>query len=94
MQRIALETAINTPDIALIQGPPGTGKTTVIKAIQERFRELFEAEERQRQRADPEYTTHSPRILISSFQMKLSTTRLPILYREICPQIEKEEELI
>lgn len=68
MQRIALETAINTPDIALIQGPPGTGKTTVIKAIQERFRELFEAEERQRQRADPEYTTHSPRILISSFQ--------------------------
>lgn len=68
MQRAALEMAINTPDIALIQGPPGTGKTTVIKAIQERFRELFEAEERQRQRADPEYTTHSPHILISSFQ--------------------------
>ena len=68
LQRAALETAINTPDIALIQGPPGTGKTTVIKAIQERFRELFEAEERQRQRADPDYTTHSPRILISSFQ--------------------------
>lgn len=68
MQRAALEAAINTPDIALIQGPPGTGKTTVIKAIQERFRELFEAEERRRQSADPEYTTHSPRILISSFQ--------------------------
>ncbi len=68
LQRQALEMAINTPDIALIQGPPGTGKTTVIKAIQERFREVFESEERQRQRADPEYITHSPRILISSFQ--------------------------
>lgn len=67
-QKKALEVAINTPDIALIQGPPGTGKTTVIKAIQERFREIFEAEERQRQKVDPEYIMHSPRILISSFQ--------------------------
>ena len=49
----------------LFCGTRGTGKTTVIKAIQERFRELFEAEERQRQRADPEYTTHSPRIELS-----------------------------
>ena len=64
----ALELAINTPDIALIQGPPGTGKTTVIKAICERFREIFEAEEKQLQKADPEHILRSPKILISSFQ--------------------------
>lgn len=67
-QKLALDMAINTPDIALIQGPPGTGKTTVIKAIQERFRELYESEERDKQRNDPEYVIQSPRILISSFQ--------------------------
>ena len=38
----AIETALNTPDIAIIQGPPGTGKTTVITAILERFNELTE----------------------------------------------------
>lgn len=64
----ALELAVNTPDIALIQGPPGTGKTTVIKAICERFREIFEAEEKQLQKANPEHTLRSPKILISSFQ--------------------------
>lgn len=64
----ALNLAINTPDIALIQGPPGTGKTTVIKAICERFREIFEAEEKQLQKANPEHTLRSPKILISSFQ--------------------------
>lgn len=31
----AIDTALRTPDIALIQGPPGTGKTTVITAILE-----------------------------------------------------------
>ncbi|MGI6365911.1 MAG: DEAD/DEAH box helicase [Bacillota bacterium] len=67
-QIAALELAINTPDIALIQGPPGTGKTTVIKAICERFREIFENEEKQRQRAKPDYILRSPKILISSFQ--------------------------
>lgn len=67
-QRQALDMAINTPDIVLIQGPPGTGKTTVIKAIQERFRELYEDEERAKQRMDPDYVIQSPRILISSFQ--------------------------
>ena len=67
-QRQALDMAINTPDIVLIQGPPGTGKTTVIKAIQERFRELYEDEERVKQRMDPDYVIQSPRILISSFQ--------------------------
>jgi DNA polymerase III delta prime subunit len=35
----AIDTALNTPDIALIQGPPGTGKTTVITAILERLNE-------------------------------------------------------
>jgi hypothetical protein len=40
-QREAIETALNTPDIALIQGPPGTGKTTVIAAILERLNELY-----------------------------------------------------
>lgn len=64
----ALNIAINTPDIALIQGPPGTGKTTVIKAICERFREIYEAEERQKQKLDPEHILRSPKILISSFQ--------------------------
>lgn len=64
----ALELAVNTPDIALIQGPPGTGKTTVIKAICERFREIFEAEEKQLQKANPEHALRSPKILISSFQ--------------------------
>lgn len=34
-QRIAVNLALNTPDIALIQGPPGTGKTTVITAVVE-----------------------------------------------------------
>jgi hypothetical protein len=32
-QRMAIQAAINTPDIALIQGPPGTGKTRVITAL-------------------------------------------------------------
>ena len=67
-QVAALEMAINTPDIALIQGPPGTGKTTVIKAIAERFREIFEAEEKRLQKANPEHILRSPKILISSFQ--------------------------
>lgn len=40
MQEKAIETALNTPDIALVQGPPGTGKTTVIAAILERLNEL------------------------------------------------------
>jgi tRNA A37 threonylcarbamoyladenosine biosynthesis protein TsaE len=57
-QKSALELAINTPDIALIQGPPGTGKTTVIKAICERYREIYEYENK----------GDRPKILISSFQ--------------------------
>ncbi|POM26462.1 RecBCD enzyme subunit RecD [Actinomadura rubteroloni] len=39
MQRLALETALNTPDIAVIQGPPGTGKTQLIAALQVRLAE-------------------------------------------------------
>lgn len=42
-QKIALDVAINTPDIAIIQGPPGTGKTTVIKAIVKRIDELWDS---------------------------------------------------
>lgn len=67
-QVAALNLAINTPDIALIQGPPGTGKTTVIKAIAERFREIYEAEQKQMQKLNPEHKLQSPKILISSFQ--------------------------
>ena len=67
-QEKAVDTAINTPDIALIQGPPGTGKTTVIKAVCERFREIYEAEERIKQKDDEEHVIQSPKILISSFQ--------------------------
>jgi hypothetical protein len=39
-QRLAIDAALNTPDIAVIQGPPGTGKTTVMRAIIERIHEL------------------------------------------------------
>lgn len=38
-QKRAIETALNTPDIAVIQGPPGTGKTQVIAAIAARVAE-------------------------------------------------------
>lgn len=67
-QQKAVDTAVNTPDIALIQGPPGTGKTTVIKAVCERFREIYEAGERMEQEKDEEHMIQSPKILISSFQ--------------------------
>jgi len=39
-QELAIDIALNTPDIAVIQGPPGTGKTTVIAAIVERLNEI------------------------------------------------------
>ena len=42
-QKLALDVAINTPDIAIIQGPPGTGKTTVIKGIVKRIDELWKS---------------------------------------------------
>lgn len=42
-QALAIEMALNTPDIALIQGPPGTGKTTVITAILKRLDEEADA---------------------------------------------------
>jgi hypothetical protein len=67
-QEEALKLAIDTPDIALIQGPPGTGKTTVIKAIRERFRELFENDEKEKELRDQGYAARRPKILISSFQ--------------------------
>ncbi|MEV0328961.1 AAA domain-containing protein [Micromonospora echinospora] len=38
-QELALDIALNTPDIAIIQGPPGTGKTQVITALQARLAE-------------------------------------------------------
>jgi hypothetical protein len=38
-QWLALDVALNTPDIALVQGPPGTGKTRVIAALQARLAE-------------------------------------------------------
>ena len=41
-QRLALEVALNTPDIALVQGPPGTGKTRVVAALQARLAEQDE----------------------------------------------------
>jgi|GEM_PF-5711926 len=42
MQRIAVERAVATPDIAVIQGPPGTGKTTVLRAIVQALYDLGE----------------------------------------------------
>jgi len=44
-QELALDVALNTPDIAIIQGPPGTGKTRVIAALQLRLAELGEGEQ-------------------------------------------------
>ena len=41
-QKLAIDIALNTPDIALIQGPPGTGKTDVIAALQVRLAEISE----------------------------------------------------
>ncbi|WP_242882298.1 AAA domain-containing protein [Actinomadura litoris] len=38
-QELALRTALNTPDIAVVQGPPGTGKTQLIAALQVRLAE-------------------------------------------------------
>lgn len=55
-QCLALETALNTPDIAVIIGPPGTGKTQVIAALQRRL-----AEEAKDQNL-------TGKVLISSFQ--------------------------
>ena len=41
MQELALDKALNTPDIAIVQGPPGTGKTKVISALSERLVDLY-----------------------------------------------------
>ncbi|WP_344823760.1 DEAD/DEAH box helicase [Actinocorallia longicatena] len=57
LQVKALETALGTPDIALIQGPPGTGKTQVIAALQVQL-----AEENR------SYAGLRGSILLSSFQ--------------------------
>lgn len=58
-QRLALEVALNTPDIALVQGPPGTGKTRVIAALQARLAEKDEG-------VDPDGL--SGNTLLTSFQ--------------------------
>ena len=55
-QKLALDVAINTPDIALIVGPPGTGKTQVIAALQRRLAETLGEHSLQHQ------------VLISSYQ--------------------------
>lgn len=44
MQELAIDIALNTPDIAIIQGPPGTGKTKVISALAKRVTELYKEE--------------------------------------------------
>ena len=55
-QLLALEAALNTPDVAIIIGPPGTGKTQVIAALQRRLAELFEDQ------------AIAGQVLVSSFQ--------------------------
>lgn len=55
-QKLALDVAINTPDIALIVGPPGTGKTQIIAALQRRLAETLGEHSLQHQ------------VLISSYQ--------------------------
>lgn len=56
MQKLALETALNTPDLSIVIGPPGTGKTQVIAALQRRLAEEAQNEALSRQ------------VLVSSFQ--------------------------
>lgn len=41
MQELALDVALNSPDITIIQGPPGTGKTKVITALAKRLTEIY-----------------------------------------------------
>lgn len=55
-QALALDTALNTPDVAIIIGPPGTGKTQVIAALQRRLAEAAEEQD------------IAAQVLISSFQ--------------------------
>ncbi len=55
-QILALETALNTPDLSIIIGPPGTGKTQVIAALQRRLAE------------DAQEQNIAGQVLISSFQ--------------------------
>ena len=55
-QILAIETALNTPDLAIIIGPPGTGKTQVIAALQRQLAEEFEEK------------NISGQVLVSSFQ--------------------------
>ncbi|MEY8253165.1 MAG: AAA domain-containing protein, partial [Colwellia sp.] len=55
-QILAIEVALNTPDLAIIIGPPGTGKTQVIAALQRRLAEEFEEK------------NISGQVLVSSFQ--------------------------
>lgn len=56
-QLVAIEIALNTPDVCLVQGPPGTGKTKVITAIQQCLAVLAD-----------EGVEHSHRILVSAAQ--------------------------
>ena len=55
-QSLALDTAINTPDMAIIIGPPGTGKTQVIAALQRCLGEMAKD------------NNIAAQVLISSFQ--------------------------
>jgi hypothetical protein len=55
-QELAIQVALNTPDVALIIGPPGTGKTQVIAALERRLAEINEGQ----------VIAHE--VLISSFQ--------------------------
>ncbi len=75
-QKMAVDIAINTPDIAVIQGPPGTGKSTVVAVICHRLMELANKE-----------TLTDKVILVSAFQndtvehiaSKIYTNGLPTL---------------
>jgi AAA domain-containing protein len=56
-QKLALDAALNSPDIAVVQGPPGTGKTELIAALQVRLAEVGR-----------KHTTISRSMLLTSFQ--------------------------
>ncbi len=93
-QKEAVETAINTPDIAVIQGPPGTGKSTVVAAICDRLIEIAEKKKK----------NDSKLILVSAFQndtvehiaSKIYTLGLPTIKigKETQGNLRAEDELI
>ena len=95
-QEMAVELALNTPDLAIIQGPPGTGKSTVIAAICNRL--IEEASHLK------EHPLTEKIILLSAFQndtvehiaSKIDTLGLPTIKagKDAVGNIRAEDDMI